>query len=142
MSVYVTRPRIADPFVFLLALCALSGVTLLAGGPEPGSIEATLPVWAAHTWGGFLAGGSLLAMLGVFWPDHGRWSLTHALMIERLGLTVLGGAGFVYALAVLVAAGPGGRLAGGIIGYFTVVCVSRAWKIGQAFRLTVKAVTK
>lgn len=86
------------PFqTYMLMLCIVSGLPYLFGEATAEAVEQHLPVYLALAWGLSLLFGALLALLGSYWTR----SIADALTMERVGLSITGGAALVYALLVL-----------------------------------------
>jgi hypothetical protein len=52
--------------VFVAVLCTASGIPLLLGGPQPGSLSESLPSWLVHVWAAVLVtGGALLVSAAI-----------------------------------------------------------------------------
>lgn len=117
------------PFqTYLLVLCVVSGVPLLAGRVSAGSIEAELPGWLALTWGAALCLGSLAALIGSWW----RGNYANALTLERMGLLIAGSAGIAYAAVILVTIPLNtGLVSAGLCLGFGASCVVRERDIGK-----------
>lgn len=126
------------PFeVFLLALSVLSGLPVLIAGTAPDSITDALNDWAARAWGGGLAIGGAIALLGIYLtrprPHATKISVT-GLVVEQVGLVVVGGACLVYAAAVLLYFGLQGVGPAGIVLAYGVSC---GWRWLQIQRLMI-----
>ncbi len=120
------------PFeVYLLALSGVSGVPLLLGEPNSGTIEAELPKMVVNLWGAMLLLGSTLALIGLFWRG-GR--AASGLLMERTGLVGVGGASIVYAATALVSVGLDAAFSGCITAGFGAACFTQARRIGLRIR--------
>lgn len=113
--------------LYLLALCALSGVVngvaLLATGQDPGQGD----VWAASLFYGLLALGGLGGIAGAYWRD----AIVGVLIVRAAMIPTAAGA-FIYAVSVgLRGAGP---LPAGTVFVFGVACAWRAWNITRQVR--------
>lgn len=118
------------PFqTFMLALVVVSSIPLVFGRVAAGSIEETLPAWAAFAWGFGLLTGAVLALVGSFW----RGAYDTALMLERIGLNFAGFAAVVYGLAIPIIGGWRGLTAAAITLGFGVSCLIRARDIARVF---------
>ncbi len=122
------------PFqTYILFLCVLSGVPLLFGEEPAARVEALLPSWIALTWAVCLVLGSVLSLLGSYWP---RKNYATALTLERIGLDIVGPAALLYAtlLAVFAATSDGGiwgsTVAVAVVGGFGLACLMRAGDLG------------
>lgn len=120
------------PFeTYLLALAFVSGLPLIFGQRNSGSIEATLPPLLVDAWGAMLVLGSALALLGLYWRGH---EFT-ALVLERSGLVGVGGAAAVYATSVVLGVGLDGLFSACIIGAFAGACFAQARRISRRIML-------
>lgn len=113
--------------VYLLLLALISGVGLLLGTPTAGSIEATLPVWASKTWGGFLTVGGGCVLAGMYWPGDPRTGL----VVKRFGFLALIVASSIYALVLLLAIGINAFLVAGIVLGFGVACTLQYLRVNR-----------
>ncbi len=134
----VADPQLVDPLeasrhpfeTYLLVLATVSGVPLLFGQSNSDGIEQALPTLLVHAWGGMLAVGSLLALIGLYWRGHSATGL----LLERTGLIGVGGAAIIYTTAILLHVGLGGLFSGCIIGGFGLACFAQARRISQRIR--------
>lgn len=128
--------RYADPLyagrhpfqTYLLSLCVVSVVPQILGRRTATSIEALLPHWIAAAWLYALATGALVALIGSRMP---RRHYASALVVEQLGLFIVAGPAFVYALAIMLYAGWGGIPAASLVFAFGVAALSRGRDIGR-----------
>lgn len=134
-------PRLVDPLeasrhpfeVYLLVLAAVSGVPLLLGKPNSGSVQDALPPAMTALWGAMLVLGSTLALAGLYW--RGRRST--GLLMERTGLIGVGGAALVYA-CILLTTGWRGMFAACITGAFGLACITQARRISQRIHAVIQ----
>lgn len=91
-----------NPFaVFLLCLALASGTITLLGTPASTSMEAALPELAVRTWGGTLAFGSWITLVGMYWQRD----ISTGLLMKRIGmLSLMIGASF-YTITLLASEG-------------------------------------
>lgn len=126
MSPYRTDPQMAGrhPFeIFMLLLAAVTSIpSLLGAAPEPGSIEEALPGWASFSWQVALVIGSVMALVGIWWRERAT-----GLILEQLGLALVGVAGVIYAFSVWSVVGVAAAIPGGIILGFGIACIVR-WR--------------
>jgi protein-S-isoprenylcysteine O-methyltransferase Ste14 len=138
-------PSYADPFRvgrhpfqrYLLALAVIGSVPLLFGEPTSGSVEASLPEPIVYGWGGILLFGSMIALLGVYWPlkePITPRSFVTALFLERLGLALVWPTALVYAGIIVLVAGWAGVLSGAIVAGFGWAARRRMRDAGQVFK--------
>jgi hypothetical protein len=121
-------PAWVNPFeTFVAGLCVLSGVTLLAGGPRPASLESLLPAWLVVAWACMLVVGGGLVGLGL--------SLRRVLW-ETVGLQLLAPASGAYSLAILTVTGWGGLAAASPLLGFGLACAARIYSLRLLHRLT------
>jgi hypothetical protein len=121
-------PLLLHPFeVFLAFLCVISGLPmLLQVTPRPNSLEALLPAWLVFTWGVILVSGGLLTLVGTVRRSE-PW--------ERSGVGVLGFASVAYSIAIFLAVGVGGSVAGAIVLAFGLACWFRYLTLTEAKRV-------
>jgi hypothetical protein len=87
-----------NPFaVYVLVLALISGVTQAVGVTASQSIESALPNYVSQSWGGMLAFGSGITLVGMYWPGAVATGLLH----KRIGMLALMVACFVYSAVVL-----------------------------------------
>lgn len=118
------------PFqTFMLALCVVSSIPLVAGQVTAGSIEDSLPWWGSLAWGLSLLLGAASGLLGSYW----RGEYDTALLMERIGLNFVGFAAVVYGLIIPIVGGWNGLIAAGIVLGFGASCLTRARDIARIF---------
>lgn len=120
----VTREGREGFEIYVLGLCLLAGIPLLLGKSRPGSIQSLLPEEWQVIWSLFLVGGSLLALIGIFWPNRAT-----GLILEQVGMVPTGVAALVYAVVVLIMAGWSGVIPVAVVGGFGVACFRRWYRI-------------
>ena len=127
----MTRRPVADPVytqrdpfeTLLLGLSVLASVPLLRGDAGSALLERELDNATVIAWGLALLIGSVLALAGSYWHGHAY----AALVVERGGLVLVGGAAAVYALVVLATVDDRGGVA-----YLT--CVQAAYALACGWR--------
>lgn len=111
------------PFeVFLLCMCAGSGIPLAFGAPRPGSINDVLPEALAVGWGLALAIGSVVALTGIWWRNR-----VSGIILEQIGLVSVGWAAIIYGVAVVIFAGWAAAFPATFVLGFGVACLVR-WR--------------
>lgn len=119
------------PFeTYLLALAAVSGLPLLVGQPNSGTINESLPPSVVATWGAMLVLGSSAALAGTYW--RGRRST--GLLLERTGLVGVGGAAVIYALLAVANVGTQALFSACITAGFGFACFAQARRISARIR--------
>lgn len=114
-----------NPFeVFLLVACVVSGIGLLAGPGTPGSIEALVSDTLTTSWGVVLLVGALLALAG----GASRAS-SNAVIVQQVGLGLVGTAAPLYSLAVFLSVGPSATFPGLTVLAFGAACWVRWWQL-------------
>lgn len=109
------------PFeIFTLVLCILVGVPLIFGDATPGSVADVLPTWAENFWGVGLGLGATVGLAGVAWPE--RYT---GILIEQVGLVILGVAILLYAAMGLISLGSNFLVPGAIVTAFGGSCLWR-----------------
>lgn len=130
MSPYRVDARLSGrhPFeIYILYLALLTALpTLLGVTPRPGSINYLMPGWMAVGWSAFLAGGAALTLLGIYWRERAT-----GLIMEQLGLALVGVMSVAYAVCVLYVTGLDSGVGAAIVGGFGVSCLRRYWQIQQ-----------
>ena len=114
------------PFeTYTLYLAILTSVpSLLSITPRPGSISDVLPDPVAFAWNAFLLLGAVLALAGIYWRERAT-----GLVMEQLGLGLVGVTSLIYVACVLFILGLSGALACAIVGGFGISCLRRYWQI-------------
>lgn len=115
--------------VLIAGLLVIVGAPILAGGPAPGSIVATMPPALVYVWAGsFVLGGSLIVAAALV------RSLLAALYLELVADLPVAVTALTYAAAVTVVAPSRGLatwlLYGGVAAAFLV----RAWQALRTVR--------
>lgn len=116
---------------FLLGLCVLNGLTGLFAGARPGTIQAQLDVKMQLFWCVLLAGGALLAIVGIYWPGS---NIKVALELESLGMTCLAVAAGVYAVAIILVVPLTGMSSWSVILTFALFCIARRQTIESVLK--------
>lgn len=131
-------PPAWNPFeVFLLALSVVSSIGLVRGHSGSQVLDDRLPVWEVVVWGLMLAGGSIVALVGIY-CYRSRERLMLGLYLERTGLLLVGGAAAVYSYVVATTAADvdGVRWAVTVQSAYAAACLFRAWQDHRAIRWT------
>lgn len=125
--VQVTSGR--SPFeVTVLAAALLCGVTLLVSDARPRSVTETMPSLVQSLWEVGLILAGLVGLCGItLWGSQ----LAVALGVELGGVTILGAATAMYAIALFTVSGSQAVAAGAFI---TGVSVASWWRTGQIVR--------
>jgi hypothetical protein len=111
--------------VLLLVVSVLVGVAYLLGSPPAASVAALIPRWEIHVWAVVM-----LASGGVGLISIRRWGVPGLALSLELGAMLAGAGGLlVYVVAIFLAAGPSGLLAGGITAGWLCSNLWRAWQI-------------
>ena len=94
-------PNSRHPFqTFIMILCLVSGIPLMTGqAPAPASMEAALPSSILYVWGACLTIGAGLTLIGSFRNSRIKW-----LLIEQVGLALVGAAAILYGVWGLASA--------------------------------------
>lgn len=110
----------ADPrAVFILALSVFSGLTTLALGAAPNTLNDLLPVWGVVLWSVLLTGGSAVALGGMAVQS------INGIIAEQVGSVCVGAATVFYSgLAIYVLGLPALSLVG-IVGAWGLACFVR-----------------
>lgn len=105
--------------LMLLGLCLLAGLSYVAGGDRPGSIEQTMPGWLVVAWNLALLVAGAVGIAGNIWPGQ----LGTALLIRIAGQFLASGPAAAYALAALAYAGAAALFPAGIVLAFAGACL-------------------
>lgn len=109
MASPAARHPIDPRALFVLVLCVVSGLPLLAGVTEPGSIEETLPAWAILLWALGLTGGAVMTLFGM------SKQTADGVIAEQIGSVTVGVSTLFYGSVILLTAGWSAALPAGII---------------------------
>lgn len=113
----------ADPrVVFILALSIFSGLTALALGTAPESLEAAIPSWAVTSWSAVLCLGSIIAMGGMVRQT------ANGVIAEQIGSVMVGVAAIFYPVIAVATVGWSVVQVVGVIFAWGVACL---WRWGQ-----------
>jgi hypothetical protein len=125
---YTTDARFSGrhPFqIFILFLILLVSVPVLFGvAARPGSITQILPPPAGLIWSMVLAAGSGAALHGVYWKNRAK-----GLIVEQLGLGLVGMASGVYGIAIMLAGPTGSGVAAALTIGLAGACFWRYFQI-------------
>lgn len=135
-SIPVNRPTFDDPLysqknpyqTFLLVLSLYASAPLLAGRSAGSSaLDEALNHATFITWGLCLLVGSLITLLGEFWPGH-TWN---GLVLERTGIGLVGLGALVYSVVVFFNVHTDVRYVVGVTAAYGLSC---AWRVVQITR--------
>lgn len=113
----------ADPrVIFILALSVFSGLTALALGTAPESLESAIPGWAVASWSSLLCAGSLLAIAGM-----ARQTVL-GIFAEQIGSVMVGVAAIFYPIIAIYTVGWSVVQVVGVIFAWGIACL---WRWGQ-----------
>jgi len=133
-----TNPLLAGrhPFqIYLLMLCAVSGIPLVFGVETAGSVNALLPDWAGFTWGLSLSLGSALGIVGAYWP---RSHIATALTLEEISMLIVGPSAMLYAVLIALYIGWSGTVTVLIVAGFGLAALTRARHIAYVISRAIK----
>lgn len=98
--------------VFVASLLTLSGIPILLGGPQPGSLSAALPTLLVYVWAGVMVGGGGLVVAAAIVRDpetalymEFTAAAPLALMLTAYAGSVLEAAGLKAAVAAALSLG-------------------------------------
>lgn len=86
--------------LLILILFLIVGIPMMFGKARPQSVTVLLPNWLIVIWGGGLAIGSALALVGIFWKKR-----VDGLIIEQFGLAIVVNAAIFYAVCAFTYTG-------------------------------------
>ncbi len=115
--------------VLIALLLLLSGLPVLLGGTQPGSLNDALPTLLVYVWAGGLTVGGALVVLAAFITNPLR--ALYLELIADLPLCLLCSA---YAVAVIAAAGTRGLAAAGIVAGTAIAFAVRFWQVTRTLR--------
>jgi hypothetical protein len=121
------------PDVYTLMLSVFSGLTALALGAAPESLESAMPKWAVLTWSVVLCLGSVIALFGV-----ARQTVT-GIIAEQVGSVMVGVTAIFYPVVAIYTLGWGTVQVVGVIFAWGVACL---WRWGQLQALLNNAVQR
>jgi hypothetical protein len=110
----------ADPrAVFILALSVFSGLTAVALGAAPDTLESLLPEWAVLAWGILLTVGSAITLTGMAFQS------LNGILIEQIGSVVVGVATLYYSGLAFYLVGADAAQTVGIVAAWGLACFVR-----------------
>lgn len=119
--------------VFLVSLCVVSGITMIAADVAPDSIEAQLPHLGVIAWALALVVGGGMVLAGLILQAlAGR--LLMGVLLEYVGIVTMGSAAILYSGAVFVATGVTGIFPAAIVLGFGVGCLYRWWTLQNGLK--------
>ena len=111
--------------LFLLLLSVAAASQLWNGGAGSPDLDAAMAGWAVKVWGSGLLAGSLVALVGMWWPR--TWT---GLVVERTGLVVVAAVAALYAWVL----GTAGSHLWYSVAIHTAYAASCAWRVAQITR--------
>lgn len=112
-----------EPFeLMFLALLVVSGLTQLATGIVPGSIDALMPSWVHVFWLLLMTAGSAVALGGISMRN-----IVNGIFLESVGIFTTGVTLMIYAAAQLVFAGTH-ALIPATITFAVVIAFAARWR--------------
>lgn len=134
----ITHASTRHPFeVFLLILSIISGLPVALGNVTPGSVSAALSPWAQRTWGAGLTLGAIVCLLGILMTRPNPRAVTVSItgmVIEQVGLVMVGGACMVYVAALIGYVGLDALVPASIVLAYGASCL---WRWHQIQRLLI-----
>lgn len=116
--------------VFILTLCIVTGLPLIAGVVAPGSFEQLLPSLIVRLWGISLVLGCGVTLFGM-----SRNSKLYGMQMEQVGSVAVAAVSLFYATAVFIVAGNSGITAAGFIIGWAISCLYRYWQLEHLIRI-------
>lgn len=114
--------------VLVAALLVLSGLFILFGGPQPGSVAAALPGLLVYVWAGVLAiGGALVVAAAIVGPHA-------SLYLELIADPPLAIMCSVYSASAMMLAGPRAAVPAGIVLAAAFAFALRGIQVGRTLR--------
>lgn len=120
--------------IFLLAITFISGIVIIINKSESKVIQSMHEPWAT-IWGCCLVVGALIALAGAFWKNK-----ITGMLIERSGTVLLGGASFLWPIAVIKYAGLSALYPATITLVFSGACIWQVAYINHHMNLILKAI--
>jgi hypothetical protein len=115
----------AFEIIFLIMVAISSARLTLGNAPAPNTTAALLDPSLLRVWAAMLGGGSLLALAGILWPGR----LATSLVLERVGLILVGGAVAIYIWGTLGHATAAASMPLAIVGGVGLACGVRVLQI-------------
>jgi hypothetical protein len=110
----------ADPrAVFILALSVFSGLTAVALGAAPETLDALLPDWGVAMWGILLTLGSAITLVGMAFQS------LNGILIEQIGSVIVGAAALYYSGLAFFTLGGDALQVVGIVAAWGLACFVR-----------------
>lgn len=135
-SLPVDRPTLDDPVydqknphqTFLLILSLYASAPLVFDGESASeSLDKAVSPFLVVLWGAVLLVGSAVALVGEFWRGH-TWT---SLVLERVGLLLVGIGGGFYCIILALTVGGNARY---VVGVTTAYALSCLWRVMQITR--------
>jgi hypothetical protein len=123
--------------VFVAALCALSGVPILFGGPRPGSVNEALPDALVFVWAAVLVAGGLAVVVAAVLR-----SPVTALYFESAAELPLAIMCAVYAASVLSFGGLNALVPAAIVSAAGAAFAVRSWQVFATIRALRRLLTE
>lgn len=141
VTIYRPEPSSRHPIVLFLLFLTLSyGVSVLFGGPAPGSIEEQLDAVQVSVWGGTLAFGASTYLIALALQSSKRVrTFTTGVAFEQVGAASLGAAAILYSVAVVATVGWVGTFPAGTTFAFGAACIYRWITILRGVRTFARA---
>lgn len=117
--------------LMLLGLCLLSGLSYVAGGDGPSSVEEVMPGWLVYAWYVALVAAGVVGIVGNVWRGH----LGTALLIRLAGQLLAAGPAGAYSVTALVFAGLPALYPAGIVLGFAGACLWTAKYLAEDVRI-------
>jgi hypothetical protein len=129
MHTLVPVPARRHPFqVFVAGLLMVSGISILAGGPQPGSLSAALPTALVYVWAAVVAaGGAMVVTAAIIKP-------LPALYLEFIAHPPLAVMCLVYSTAAVFLAGGRALVPVALLFGLSLAFAIRFWQTLKTFR--------
>jgi hypothetical protein len=125
--------RLRYPYeIFLLLWCILVGTPAALGVETSASASRQMNPLEIRLWSVSMVIGSILALTGIFWSRRNAKSQVTGLVLEEVGLILVGFAALVYAAVIFKSTGKAGLFAGGIVAGFSTASFAQAYMLWRA----------
>jgi hypothetical protein len=125
--------RLRYPYeVFLLVWCIAVGIPAAFGVQTSAAARKEMAPLEVRLWSISMVIGAVIALCGIFWGRRNAKSQMTGLILEEVGLIIVGFAALVYAIVIWKGTGPAGLFAIGIVAGFATASFAQALMLYRA----------
>lgn len=132
--------RLRYPYeVFLLLWCLVVAAPAALGAKTSGAAQQQMSALEIRLWSVSLMVGSALALAGIFWSRRNAKSQITGLLLEEVGLIIVGFGAAIYGIMIWKATGSGALFALGIVFGFSTASFAQAIMLYRSVQRAVTA---